>query len=222
MACAELQKQVKPNLSDYAATHGLPYQTLWYCYQSLTKPWCKAHSHQQLLSPYQETVLIDWIQYWSTSATPISKCALARKVQALCRKRPGKNWVKGFLAQNPAIKLSKALGLDPKRAQALNREVVTDYFTQLKSIIEEHGIPVENIYNIDEKGCQWSGGRKCRDEKYFVPRIQRLCYKIQSGNLELVTIIEAVSANGHALKPGFVFAGKEVCLDWYRVDKDIV
>ena len=80
MACAELQKQVKPNLSDYAATHGLPYQTLWRRYRSLTKPWCKAHSHQQLLSPYQETVLVDWIQYWSTSATPISKCMLAQKV----------------------------------------------------------------------------------------------------------------------------------------------
>jgi hypothetical protein len=221
-ACAELRKQDKPNLSVYAATHGLSYQTLRRRYLGLTKPRCKAHAHQQLLSPYQEIVLVDWLQFWSDSATPVSKRMLAQKVLALCGKRPGKNWIQGFLARNPAIKLGKASGLDPKRAQALNKGVVSDYFVQLKSVIEEHGIPVENIYNMDKKGCQRGGGRKCRDEKYFVSRIQRLCYKIQSGNLELVTIIEAVSADGHALKPGFVFAGKEVCPEWYEVNKDIV
>lgn len=74
---------------------------------------------------------------------------------------------------------------------------------------------------MDEKGCQRGGGRKTSAQKYFVPRNKRPKYKIHSGNLELVTIIECVSADGTALQPGFVFMGKEFCPEWFEVHPDI-
>ena len=56
--------------------------------------------------------------------------------------------------------LSSASGLDPKRAKAFNRPVVNRYFDELKELVESHGIPIKNIYNMNEKGCQRGGGKK--------------------------------------------------------------
>ena len=68
---------------------------------------------------------------------------------------------------------------------------------------------------------QRGGGRKLSVQKYFVARDRRLKYKLRSGNLKLVTIIECVSADGTALLPGFVFQGKEFCPEWFDVHPEI-
>ncbi len=74
---------------------------------------------------------------------------------------------------------------------------------------------------MDEKGCQRGGGRKRSAEKFFVPRNRRPCYRTKSDNLELVTIIECVNAEGSSIKPGFVFPGKEFHEEWLEVDPEI-
>lgn len=95
-----------------------------------------------------------------------------------------------------------------------------DYYKQLLEILEEYGIPWENIYNMDEKGVQRGGGRRMQQIKYFISRRRRPHYKLRSDNLELVTIIECISADGTALSPGFVFEGKEFSPEWW-IDGDI-
>lgn len=57
--------------------------------------------------------------------------------------------------------------------------------------------------------------------KYFIPRNRRPHYRLRSANLELVTIIECVSADGEAIKPGFIFSGKEHHPEWFEVDPEI-
>ncbi|PCH38501.1 hypothetical protein WOLCODRAFT_31715, partial [Wolfiporia cocos MD-104 SS10] len=42
-------------------------------------------------------------------------------------------------------------------------------------------------------------------------------YKIHSPNLEHVTIIECVCADGESLKPGFVFSGKRFHKEWFEI-----
>ncbi len=37
-------------------------------------------------------------------------------------------------------------------------------------------------------------------------------------NLELVTVVETVSADGYALKPYIIFKGKLLQEDWYQVE----
>lgn len=74
---------------------------------------------------------------------------------------------------------------------------------------------------MDEKGCQHGGGRKESGRKYFVPRSQRPRYRQCSANLELVTVIECVCADGTFLLPGFVFSGKEFSPEWFEVDPKI-
>ncbi len=88
-------------------------------------------------------------------------------------------------------------------------------------IIRKYEIPIENVYNMDEKGCKRGGGCNDSNQKYFVHRSCRPRYRARSGNLELVTIIECVCANGTDLLPGFVFSGKEFSREWFEVDPGI-
>jgi len=117
--------------------------------------------------------------------------------------------------------LGKPAGLDPQRCQSFNKTVVEHHFKLLQQVVEEKEIPWENIYNMDEKGCQRGGGRKSSPEKYFVPHGRFTKYKTQSSNLELVTIIECVSADGSNIAPGFVFSGKSYHKKWFKAHPDI-
>ena len=66
------------------------------------------------------------------------------------------------------------------------------------------------------------GGKKTSQRKYLYSRRQCARYKHRSANLELITIIEAICADGTELKPGFVFLGKSFCPEWFDTDPDIV
>ena len=112
--------------------------------------------------------------------------------------------------------MGKPSGLDPKHAQCFNRATIDDHFCQLGEVLDAKGIPWANVYNMDEKGCQQGGGRKMQAIKYLIPCNRRPRYKLRSANLELVTIIECVSADGESLLPGFIFPGKEFHPEWYR------
>ena len=199
----------------------IPYHTLRNRFLGFTCPYRQAHGSQQLLAPEAERVLVDWIHYYLDTSHPLSRQTIRKKAKCICGKKPSKGWICSFLLRWPEIKLGKPSGLDPKRAQAFNRPVVGRYFKQLDDLVKKYDIPMENLYNMDEKGCQRGGGRKASSRKYFVPRTRRPKYKQRSANLELITIIECVCADGTNLKPGLVFQGKEFSPEWFDVDDDI-
>ena len=180
-----------------------------------------AHHNQQLLSLEKEKVLVDWINHLSSTGHPLSKWTIRKKAEDLCGKKPSRNWIPLCLHWHATVKLGKPSALDPKCGQAFNPTVVSHHFDLLEKVIEDNEIPWENIYNMDEKGCQRGGGRKASARKYFMPRTRQPKYKMWSGNLELVTIIECVSADGNNIAPGFVFHGKEFCSEWFEVQSDI-
>jgi hypothetical protein len=120
----------------------------------------KGHEGQQLLSPAQENVLVEWITLLADTGHCISKRMLRTKAEALCGRKPGTMWICYFLSRHPEVVLGKPLGLDPKRAQAFNKPTVKRHFELLEAIINKYGIPPENIYNMDEKGVQRGGGHK--------------------------------------------------------------
>ena len=101
--------------------------------------------------------------------------------------------------------MSKPSGLDPKHAKNFNCAIVGDYFTKHKQLEEKYnGIPPENQWNMDEKGVQMGGGCKNDGCKFFFMRHRKQRYRIKSDNLELVTIIEGISAAGALLPPAFI------------------
>lgn len=165
----------------------------------------------------QETALIDWIHHLGMLAQPLCNKTIVPYVEDLCGRKPGAGWLRRFLKRNSdRIKYTRTSALDPKRAKSFNYPVVKDYFEKLDAIIAEHDIPVENIYNMDEKGCQLGGGRKQGRRKYLFGKASRLRYRIRDANLELVTVVECVCADGTALKPYIIFKGKRVQKEWFK------
>lgn len=226
-ACLLLRAVPKPNyakvIRDIQKQTGvaLPYHTVRNRFLGKHVPPWEAHTGQQLLTPGAEKALIDWITFLSETGHPLNKRTIRKKAEALCGKKPSHSWVHYFLGRHPEIKLCKPSSLDPKRAQAFNKHVVNRHFDLLIQVIQKFNIPIENIYNMDEKGCQRGGGRKNSGRRYFVHRARRSNYRARSGNLELVTVIECVCANGTYLLPGFVFSGKEFSSEWFSVDPGI-
>ena len=77
--------------------------------------------------------------------------------------------------------------------------------------MKEFSIKPENTWNMDEKGVQLGIGAKAAA---IVDRNQTTVYSIEDGNCELVTIIEAVCANGAVLIPSIIFQGARCNPEW--------
>ncbi|KAJ2984967.1 hypothetical protein NUW54_g10310 [Trametes sanguinea] len=205
--------------------YGVPPSTLHSRHTRRNSSRGESHAHQQLLSPEEEGALCDWIEHLSYMGFPVDKDTLHSLVMQItgASRPPGENWHKRFLKRHPGVQLGKPFGLDPERARAFNRHTVDDYFKKLKAVIDEYNIPWSHVYNMDEKGIQRGGGRRLQRIKYFVPRGRRVNYKLRSNNLELITIIECISADGRALLPGFIFAGNQVPSDALKdIDPQVV
>jgi hypothetical protein len=218
-ACSALENKTHRSIRAAALAFNIPKSTLRRRYQGISTARKQAHEKDRHLNQAQEDVLCEWIAHLAATAHPISKRTIRPKVQALCGKRPSNSWIRRFLKRHPDLCLGRPSGLDPKRAQAFNPATVKDYFNLLKEYIDRYDIPWENIYNMDEKGIQLGGGRKGTRQKFFFSRGKKEHYKVQSGDLELVTVIEAICADGTCdIKPGFVFSGVTMFEEWFCED----
>ncbi|EGO02982.1 hypothetical protein SERLA73DRAFT_70454 [Serpula lacrymans var. lacrymans S7.3] len=179
------------------------YHTALRRYKGKAVPCCEAHIQQQHLNQAQEEVLLEWIQFLGNTGHPLCKQTIA----------PYKH-EEQIASQRPST-------IDPMRAQAFNQPVVQDFFKQFEAVIKEHNIPWENIYNMDEKGIQLGGGRNSNGHCFFFSRFDRQNYTIHGGSLELVTVIECVSAVGTNILPGFIFAGTIIDAESYEVHPEI-
>ena len=138
-------------------------------------------------------------------AKPVSGVSLRGQALAISGKLPGKHWHRRFIQRHPSLVLGKASGLDPKQAKNFNKTVVADYFEKRKKLNDKYnGIPPEQDWNMDEKGLQMGGGRKNNGRKFIFSRATKNRYRIRSDNLELVTVMECISAAGDAVPPSFV------------------
>ncbi|CAE6459245.1 unnamed protein product, partial [Rhizoctonia solani] len=112
------------------------------------------------------------------------------------------------------LKYKHAYKLDPKQASGFNRPTVETYFNMVKKLMEDYNIPIEHIYNMDEKGLQIGGGRSTSRCKHIFGLLQKAQYKLKHDCLELMTIIECICANGFAMKPTFVHQPGDVGFWW--------
>lgn len=229
-ACAAMRAHRFRRYVDAAKFYGIEgsaaYLKLTRRFRGLHKPAKVAHQAQQLLTPAQESRLVDWCQFLGCTGRPVDDAGvlyMAKHLRGPNKEAPGQKWLNAFRRRHAGeICFTKPAGLDPKRAQAFNFTTAHEHFELLDQVMKMHGIKWRNVYNMDEKGVQVGGGRKNLGKKFFYSRHDRARYKLRDANLELVTIIECVSADGVALPPGFVFQGKEhVELGWLEVSNDI-
>ena len=70
----------------------------------------------------QESVLEDWINLFAQCGDLVGRQESSYLDKCLIGREPSKGWIPLFLRRHPALKLRKPSGLDPKRAQAFNRQ----------------------------------------------------------------------------------------------------
>jgi hypothetical protein len=145
---------------------------------------------------------------------PFSPADLRAQASAILGKEVGKKWHTKFERRHPELRAAKPAKLDPKRAKNFNETVINDYFDKLEELHGRYpgGIPPEHIWNMDEKGIQMGGGRKKSSKKYYFLKSQKHRYRISSDNLELVTILECISAAGEIVPPSFCLQNSEFYL----------
>lgn len=164
------------------------------------------HASTRLLTPGEESTIIDWAKLSGESGDPWGKADLRGMITNITGKPVGRNYVDRFLSNHRnELKLAKPSKLDPKRAKNFNRSNVLDHLTKWQELDKKYGgIPPANIFNLDEKGIQMGGGRKNSGRKAIFGHADRDRYKASSDNLELSTLLECVSAAGLTVPPLFV------------------
>lgn len=196
------------------------------------QPKKKAHEKEMLLTEAEKMVLVEWIRFLGFAGIPVCKRTLRPKVKAIMEAKGmtiteqsvSPTWIRSFLKDHSdALKTARGSALDPKRAQAFNFSTVNEYFQELNSVLKDNNIPWEHVYNMDEKGVQMGGGRKNSQRKFIFSRSDVKMYRQHSDDLQLVTIIDCVCADGTApIKPAFVFPGVKLHEEWTKEDDDIV
>lgn len=157
--------------------------------------------------PAQEQTILDWCNLNSSMAKPLHPKQLHARVFDLTGHYPGHNWHYAFLRRHPALRMLKPRGLDPKHSQNFNKATIGEFFDMRKQLeVKYKGILPEHHWNMDEKGNQMGGGRKNDGSKFIFAREDVDWYWTHSDNLELVTIIECISAAGVRMPPWFVLA----------------
>ena len=171
------------------------------------KPY-KVHINSlQAVQSTEEPVLIEWIEWSAESGTPMDHQSILAHASDIAGHSLGKCWMRQFRKCHPELVTSKPAKLDPKWAKNFNETIVKDYFEKWEALNTEYGgIPPEHIWNMDEKGIQMGGGRKNSGKMYFYLRVHRNRYWISSDNLELVMVIECVSAAGESVPTSFVLS----------------
>lgn len=93
----------------------------------------------------------------------------------------GINWPQKFLKRHPEIKTVYIPPLDKERAMTQDHDILAGWFNLFRSLKEEHGIEIEDIYNMDEKGFLQGVIAKLR---VMISKYEKKAHMTQCGNRE--------------------------------------
>lgn len=206
---------------------GVGHNTVQSQIDGIHGPASKGQENNRHLTETQEKTLCEWVLHAAEMGEPMSKQAghtkaaelsntlLEKAVQMGKKHLPAMKWVYGFLDWNSQLVLQCPTGLYAVHASNFNAAVVSWHFNLPGNFLKKNNIPPENMYNMDEKGIQFGGGRKLDGMWYLFLKDQWNCMKRPGTSLELVTTIECVAADSLNLKPCFVFTGKNILHEGY-------
>ncbi|EGU73053.1 hypothetical protein FOXB_16437, partial [Fusarium oxysporum f. sp. conglutinans Fo5176] len=176
----------------------------------------EATQPSQLLSKSEESRLVTWILRQEALGYAPSHSQVRATVAALLRQqgreRPiGVHWLARFIKRHDDIKTKVGKRQEAARFNSFTPMAVNWYFDIRES---EYGwIKPENTVNVDEGGVMAGFGLDSLVIGSSDPR--RKVFLKGSQSRTWTTFIEAVTADGHLLKPGIIFKGKELQQKWF-------
>jgi len=129
--------------------------------------------------------------------------------------RVGVKWASNFVKRQPQLRIRLNRRIDYQRVQNEDPKQYSEWFRLIQNTITKYGIQTSDIYNFDETGfaiglITSTGMVVTSSERKGRPRQQ------QPGNREWATVIQAVGAEGYALPPYLIVAGKTHLRTWYE------
>ena len=178
---------------------------------------CEPNSKK--LTKQEEEVLLEYILELDLRGFPPSKVSVQAMADSLLQEKgskpAGKCWTDRFIQRHPELKVRMTRGYDRQRALNEDPEVINQWFLLVRNMKEKYGILDQDTYNFDETGFMMGiitsqsvvTGSERRGGKRKV---------VQQGNREWATVIETICADGTALPPYVILAGKQHISTWYQ------
>jgi len=124
-----------------------------------------------------------------------------------------KNCITRFLNWHPILVTKLASRIDRQRTYTGNPHILQDHIRKLGKVITERKIKPQAITNVDEKGFVMGISPRT---KVITRRGKKNPHLTQSGKREVITGLEAVSADGLIFPPYLIGKSARHICDWYK------
>jgi uncharacterized protein YoaH (UPF0181 family) len=120
--------------------------------------------NQQNLTHAEEQALARWITQLTATGHPARHTFIKEIAEEIRRQRHSKSttlvsypdlgdaWVPQFLSRHPSLQTTLACAIESARIKEVSSEAIINFFEVFSALLEEHQIPLENVYNMDETG----------------------------------------------------------------------
>ena len=202
-----------------ARTYDVPHSTLCTRYHgTLSRRESRPVTHK--MTSTEEEVLLErildldarWFPPRISVVREIANIILATRGETLPQ-TVGQNWVRNFINRHEILQTKYNRKYDYHRAQCEDPVIIQGWFELVRNTIAKYGILNEDVYNFDETGFQMGvittskvvtrAGRRGRPKS------------IQPGNREWVSVVHGINAQGWAIPPLIILAGRLHQGVWY-------
>jgi len=210
----------KGKLREFTRDNALPYRRLLNRINNIPTRLGHDPAHRAL-DDAQEVTICEYLDRLDEIGLPATRRLLTSAANSILKRNTedgetpiqiGHNWASRFLQRHPEYKIVKASSQEFKRDRAATKAEVQDWFRRYKNLLARIGVTPRNMYNSDETGNRIGIGkaksvitRRGNKRKISLPT---------STERELVTVLETISADGHALPPWIILAGKQIPAGW--------
>jgi hypothetical protein len=217
LALKTLQMAPHLKISKVARIHNVPRTTLRDRYHGKPSRH-ETHPNSRKLTNLEESVIVRHIlDLDSRSFPPRISCVedMANRILADRKAgRVGKNWTSNFVRRQPQLSTRFNRSIDYQRVLSEDPDAYNAWFRLVRNIIDKYGIQEDDIYNFDETGFLMG---QISSEMVVTSSDRRNRPRTtQQGNREWVTVIQGVGANGFAVPPYIIVAGKNHLSSWYE------
>ena len=122
----------------------------------------EAQEKRLLLTKHEEKALAQWISTSTLTGNPVSHNYILQIAEKLREQRValqpeftpplGLSWVRQFLSRHLSLKIKLSCAIESARIKDVTPEKVLHFNQELRRLIKEHSIKLENIHNADETG----------------------------------------------------------------------
>ena len=209
-ALADLRSSDPPNISATATAYNVKRSTLSRRFNEKTVSVEESLENKRLLNNYQEQKLIDYVSRQCKMCLPPTARIVSNIASEMAGSQVGVNWTSRFVDRHKDVLDSRFLNtLDLARHKSESRASFEAYFDVVHRKIEEYGITVDNMYNMDEKGFMI--GQIQRSHRIFTRdtyQDKNLIKAGQDGNREWITCLATICADGSVLSPALIYKAK--------------